>query len=88
MRNINRNVSMICPLCGNYQFSAIDCDLDNLSETSDETRIKCSDCGRIVTKAVLIEENQERINANIEDVKKEVVNEIKKELKKMFRKLR
>ena len=42
----------------------------------------------ILTKAELIEENQERINANIDDIKNEAVKEIEKELKKAFKKFK
>jgi len=69
MKDLSRNISLLCPTCGNDQFSAIDVETDDLSDAPDETRVKCSDCGMILTKAELIEENQERINANIDDIK-------------------
>lgn len=78
---------MHCPVCGNDQFSAIDDDLDNLSDAPDETRIQCSDCKTIFTKEEL-EENQATINANMEEVKNEAVKELEKELKKALKKLR
>lgn len=88
MKDLSRNVSIRCPVCGNDQFSAVDVDIEELSDATDETRIKCSDCGATRTKAELIEENQEIINANIDDIKKEAVAEIEKELKKAFKKFR
>lgn len=88
MKDIVRNVSMICSFCGNDQFSAIGCDLEDLKDADDETLVKCSDCGRVISKAQLLKENQERIDANIEDVKNEAINELEKELKKMLKKLR
>lgn len=88
MKDLSRNVSIRCPVCGNDQFSAVDVDIAELSDAPDETRIICSDCGAIRTKAELIEENQEIINANIDDIKKEAVAEIEKELKKAFKKFR
>ena len=60
MKDLSRNISLLCPTCGNDQFSAIDVETDDLSDAPDETRVKCSDCGMILTKAELIEENQER----------------------------
>lgn len=57
-------------------------------EAPDSTKIKCSDCGRVFTKAELIEENQNVINANIEDIKNEAMKELEKELAKAFKKLR
>ncbi len=88
MKDISRNVTLVCPLCGNDQFSSIDFELNSLKEAPGETRIKCSDCGRITTKDVLIEENQGIINANIEDIKKEAVAEAEKEIAKILKKLR
>lgn len=88
MKGISRNVTLVCPLCGNDQFSSVDCELNSLKEAPGETQIKCSDCGRITTKDVLIQDNQEIINANIEDIKKEAVSEAKKEIEKMLKKLR
>mgnify|MGYP001198648774 FL=1 len=88
MKDLSRNISLLCPTCGNDQFSAIDVETDDLSDAPDETRVKCSDCGMILTKAELIEENQERINANIDDIKNEAVKEIEKELKKAFKKFK
>ena len=88
MKDISRNVTLVCPLCGNDQCSSIDCELSSLKEAPGETRIKFSDCGRITTKDILIEENQEIINANIEDIKKEAVSDAKKEIEKMLKKLR
>jgi hypothetical protein len=75
-------------VCGNDQFSAVDVDIEDLSDAPDETRVKCSDCGAICTKAELIEENQCIINANIDDIKKDAVAEIEKELKKAFNKFK
>ena len=88
MKDISRNVSLVCPLCGNDQFSSIDCDLDKLKEAPGETKIECSTCGRITTKDALIEDNQEKINVNIEDVKKEEISEVEKKLKKALKKFR
>jgi hypothetical protein len=50
--------------------------------------MQCSDCGKIFTKAELIELNQEVIEANIEDIKKEAVKEFEKELSKVLKKWR
>ena len=83
MKDLSRNVSLLCPVCGNDQFSAVNDNIENLKDAPDETRIKCSDCGATRTKAELIEENQEIINANIEDIKKEAISKIEKELKKL-----
>lgn len=88
MKDLSRNVTLFCSVCGNDQFSTLDEEIDDLMEAPDDTKIKCSDCGRVFTKAELIEENQDVINANIEDIKNEEMKEIEKELSKALKKLR
>lgn len=51
------SISLKCNVCGNDQFSAVDEKIYDMSEASDDTEVKCSDCGRIVTKEQLVEEN-------------------------------
>lgn len=88
MKDLSRKVTLYCSVCGNDQFSTLDDGIDDLMEAPDSTKIKCSDCGRVFTKAELIEENQNVINANIEDIKNEAMKELEKELAKAFKKLR
>ena len=84
MKDLSRNVKLYCDVCGNDQFSIIN-DIDcELKEAPDETKMQCSDCGKIFTKAELIELNQEVIEAN----KKEAVKEFEKELSKVLKKWR
>lgn len=85
MKNLDRKVTLYCNVCGNDQFSALDEEIDNLLEAPDNTKIKCSDCGKVFTKAELIQENQDVINANIEDIKNEAIKELEKELSKAFK---
>ena len=88
MKDLSRNVKLYCDVCGNDQFSIIN-DIDcELKEAPDETKMQCSDCGKNFTKAELIELNQEVIEANIEDIKKEAVKEFEKELSKVLKKWR
>lgn len=88
MKDLNRKVTLYCNVCGNDHFSTLDEGIDDLLKAPNNTKIKCSDCGRIFTKAELIEENQNIINANIEDIKNDAIKEIEKELAKAFKKLR
>ena len=88
MKDLSRNVKLYCDVCSNDQFSIIN-DIDcELKEAPDETKMQCSDCGKFFTKAELIELNQEVIEANIEDIKKEAVKEFEKELSKVLKKWR
>ena len=86
MKDLSRNVSLYCPVCGNDQFETVDVDAEDLLDAEGSTKFKCSDCGKIITKDELIEENQEVINSNIRDIEKEAVKELEKELKKVFKK--
>lgn len=81
----NRNVTLYCPVCGNDQFICPNSDYDDLSDAPDDTKIQCSDCKKILTKVELIDENQDVINANIEEIKEEALKEIGKQLKKLFK---
>lgn len=81
----NRNITLRCPTCGNDQFFCVDVNFDDLSDAPDEVKLKCADCNSIFTKGELIDGNQDVINANIEDIKNEAMQEIKKSLKKIFK---
>lgn len=81
----SRKITLYCPICGNDQFSSISADIENLSDAPDDTKIKCSDCGCVITKGGLLESNQDIINANIADIKQEAMRELEKELKKSFK---
>lgn len=88
MKDFTRNVAMLCPICGNDQFESLDADIDDLGTAADDVRIKCSDCGAVFTKEELIKENSERINANVDEVKEEMLKQFDKELKKTLRKFK
>lgn len=88
MKDLNRKVTLYCSVCGNDQFSTLDEITCELSEAPDDTRMKCSDCGKVFTKGELLEANQEVINANIEDIKDEAIKEFEKELAKALKKWR
>jgi len=79
-KNYDRNIELICPVCGNKTFS-----FDSENEESD---ITCLECNNIFTRKELQEANQENININIDEtkaeVRKDVENEIKKKIKKIF----
>ena len=83
MEDLTRRIQLLCPICGNDQFSAPDIEDENydLSSAPDETRLQCSLCQNIFTKATLFEDNQSRINAAIEDMAQEVIKELAKSLK-------
>lgn len=50
MKDLSRNVTMFCDVCGNDQFSTLDEIKCELSEAPDETRVQCSDCGKFLPR--------------------------------------
>ena len=86
MKNLSMSVTLYCPTCGNDQFSTIDVYDGNLRDADGSIRFKCSDCGLIISKEDLIDQNQNVINANVEDLEDEMVKELNLELKKALKK--
>ena len=86
MKDMKMNITLKCSVCANDQFSTVEENIEDLMDAPDETLIKCSDCGRVVTKEELIEENSHIIDANLEDFKKDIFKEVEKDLKKAFKK--
>ena len=85
MRDYSRNITLHCPLCGNTQFESLDVPHEEAMDAPDTIRFKCADCQMVYTKAELIESNNESIEDNIKEVKKEVLKDFEKKLKKMFK---
>ena len=79
----NKIIRLYCPICGNDQFISLD-DAEFIDST-DSTRFKCSDCKNTFTKEEIIESNEDIINANIEEFEEDVLRDIEKELKKIFK---
>jgi uncharacterized Zn finger protein len=84
MKDMEMQITMKCSVCGNDQFSAVNEDLEDVQDAPDETEIMCSDCGKVTTKEQILSENSYLIEANIEDLKKDFVKQLEKDLKKRF----
>lgn len=85
MTDMKKNVSMKCMVCGNDLFSMVHDSNEDIENAPDETEVKCSDCGRVTTKEQLIEENSEIIDANMDDFKEEIMKQLQKDIKKIFK---
>lgn len=85
MKDMSKQVKLICSICGNDQFSIVNENIEDLHDAPDETEIKCSDCGCVVTKAILIEENAEVISGHMEDFKKDIFKAFEKDINKLFK---
>ena len=85
MEDLNKKVTLYCDRCGNDQFYFEETNNSDMELVSDDTILKCSDCGKIFTKEELIELNAEVITANVEDMKEEIVKEVQREINKLFK---
>ena len=86
MKDLDRKVKLLCPLCGNDQFESLDEEFEDLLHASDDVRLRCSDCGSEYTKRELIDSNAAIIDTAVDELKQDAVREIEKELKKAMKK--
>lgn len=70
----DRQITLICPVCGSDQFSYDDDD--------DSAPVTCADCGRQATRSELIDDNSEVIESHVAEIGEEVVADVAKELNK------
>lgn len=88
MKDMERTIKMLCPVCGNDQFESLDDKFPELNEAPDEVKIRCADCGGEYTKEELIRENSEKISVAIDDFTSDIVKEVEKDLAKALKKWR
>ena len=86
MKDMEMSISLKCSVCGNDLFSVVDETVEVLLDAPNDTLVKCSDCGREITKEEFIKENSHIIEANVEDFKADIMREFEKDLKKAFKK--
>ncbi len=72
----DRSVTLHCPTCGGTDF---ECTSHDTGE--DVALVKCPSCGLTMTKSELIATNGENIDAQLDDIKSEVLNDLTKSLK-------
>lgn len=86
MKDLERKVKLLCPLCGNDQFESLDEEFEDLLYASDDVQLRCSDCGSEYTKRELIDSNAAIIDTAVDELKQDTVREIERELKKAMKK--
>lgn len=69
-----RRVTMMCPTCGGEQFSY---------EDEGDGPVTCGMCGRQFTRDELMEANSERIEGEVGQIGKQVVDNLAKEMRKL-----
>lgn len=75
----DRKIALICPTCATDQLQ-YDEDLDPTLRT-----YKCLDCGRELSHNELLQENSGRIDAAMDELKAEVMDDIKRDFSKLFK---
>jgi uncharacterized Zn finger protein (UPF0148 family) len=73
--NYDRSISPQCPTCGGTDF-----------EQNDTEQVKCYRCERVLTKAELRDANSGLVEAEMEDLKAELLKDARADFKKMFSK--
>lgn len=74
----SKNVELICPVCGSTTFE--------YDTEKEDGKVTCISWKRVFTRDKLLEENQENLNANMEDLQIEVLKDTTKEIKNMMKK--
>ena len=82
-RKYDREIALLCPTCGNGLFEH-ESGIDETIEL-----VSCASCGREITKDQLIRDNSENISEHVKEARKEVkadiIDEFRKNLRKTFR---
>ena len=81
MKDYNRNVKLICPLCGNDGFCSVGEEVEDLLNAPGTTKMQCADCKSIYTKDEIIEAN----SLIIENVEYEMVEEVMKDFSEQLK---
>lgn len=62
--------------------------MEELKDGLETNRVQCFDCHRIFTKKELLNENQERIDNEVEQITDNITKQLNKEIKKMLHKFK
>lgn len=72
----NRQITLLCPTCGGTQFEHDD------ENTDDDKIFKCASCQREITKSDLLREKEENISTHVDEVKKEIIGDVEREIQR------
>jgi transcriptional regulator NrdR family protein len=76
----DRQVELLCPTCGGKEFDRTD-----HRPGGDGAEVVCASCGRRMTSAELQELNGESIDLAVNEMAKEVLDDVAEELRKSLR---
>jgi uncharacterized Zn finger protein (UPF0148 family) len=74
----SRSIAMQCPTCGNTDFK--------YDSEDNSGPIECNSCNRVMTREELMTENGAHIEAHLEELKKDVVKDVRDDLSATLRK--
>lgn len=75
MKNIEKTITLYCGICGSSDFK-ID---------SEKSLYTCAQCDEVYTKAEVINDNKYIIDQHVDEMKKELMNDIEDKFKKMMK---
>lgn len=84
MSKLNRNIEIRCPLCGNDLFKCGTHNVDCFVEAPDDAAFCCADCGSVYIKEELLIGNSGAIENTWQEMKAEVVKELKRRIAKTW----
>lgn len=76
----NRQIPIYCPTCGCSQFK-YDSGVDESIQV-----MECASCSRKFSREELLRENSENVSAHLDEIKQEVVQDVRREVQGMFKK--
>jgi hypothetical protein len=77
-KDYDRSISLICPTCAGSEFE-FDSSIDEL-----ERVYTCAGCGLTCSHRDILASNSARISAEIEEMKNEVISDMRKDFRKIF----
>lgn len=77
-KDYSRSVSMQCSTCGGTDFEFEDSD----------GPVRCTGCDRIYNRQELIRENGARIDSHVDEMKTEIMADVRKDFSKIFKKFK
>jgi len=84
MKDLSKIIELYCPVCGCQKFTSLDVEFEELINADNSSKLQCENCKKIFSKSEIYDGNQEIINANIEEIGKEAILKLKKQLESSY----
>ena len=73
----SRPVTLHCSTCGSTQFE--------YDKEASDGPVRCASCDRVYGRDELVRENGRRVEENVDEVKKQIVDDLRDHLRRSFR---